>query len=107
MPANRGVALALALFAAVYLAPGPPRRAANEPASQVPGAVGDAGTQGPSAVGVSVNPHQLPTPAAAGVPAVDREVPRRFPVDRETFERLKEQANAEAAASATTEEEAP
>lgn len=107
MPANRGVALALALFAAADLAAGPPRWAAAEPASQVPSAAGDIGTPGPSAVGVSVNPHQLPAPAAAGVPAADSEVPRRFPVDQETFERMKEQANAEAAAAATAEEVAP
>ena len=107
MPANRGVTLALALFAAVYLAPGPPRRAANEPALQAPGGAAAVGSPGPSAVGVSVNPHQLPTPAAAGVPAADSEVPRRFPVDQETFERMKEQANAEAAAAATAEEVAP
>jgi hypothetical protein len=107
MPANRGVALALALFGAVYLAPGLPRWATVEAASQVPGAAGDVGSPGPSAVGVSVNPHQLPTPASAGTPAADSEVPRRFPVDQETFERMKEQANAEAAATATAEEEAP
>jgi hypothetical protein len=34
-------------------------------------------------------------------------VPRRFPVDQESFERMKDQANAEAAALATAEEVAP
>jgi len=107
MPARRGVAVALVLFAAAYLALGLPRWAAAEPASQVPHAAGAVGTPGPSAVGVPVDPHHLPAPDEARAPPADREVPRRFPVDQESFERMKEQANAAAAASATAEEVAP
>ena len=56
------------------------------------------GVPGPSAVGVVVNPHQLPTPAAPGELPQLREVPRLYPVDQATFERMKAQADAEAAA---------
>jgi hypothetical protein len=107
MPARRGVALVLALLGAACLAPGLPRWVAAEPASQLPDAAGAVGTPGPSAVGVPVDPHHLPAPDAAGMPVVDGEVPRRFPVDQQTFERMKEQANAEATAAATAEEVAP
>jgi hypothetical protein len=107
MPAKRGVAVALALFAAACLASGLPRWAAAEPASQVPGTAGAVGTAGPSAVGVPADPLHLSAPEAAGEPAGDLEVPRRFPVDPATYERMKEQANAEAAATATAEGVAP
>jgi hypothetical protein len=107
MPTRRGAALALALFAAACLAPVSPRRAAAEPASQAPGAASADGTPGPIAVGVPVELRHLPTPDAARAPPADREAPRRFPVDQDRFERMKEQANAEAAATATAEEEAP
>ena len=107
MPVRRGAALALALLAAACLAPGLPRRATADPASQAPGAAEAVGTPGPSAVGVRVDPHHLPTPDAARAPPADREASRRFPVDQEMFERMKEQANAEAAATAMAEEVAP
>ena len=59
------------------------------------------GVPGPSAVGVVVNPHQLLPPAAVSELPQLREVPRLYPVDQATFERLKAQADAEAAADET------
>ena len=60
-----------------------------------------AGVPGPSAAGVVVNPHHLPPAAAPGELPQLREVPRLYPVDQATFERLKAQADAEAAADET------
>ncbi len=66
-----------------------------------------AGESGPSAAGAPVNLHQLPLGSQRDGPALAREIPRRYPVDQATFERLKGQANAEAAADAMPEEDVP
>ncbi len=107
MRVRRVVILALALFAAVYLARGLARSAAAEPTPQAADEGGSSGIPGPSAVGVPVNPHQLPPGAAGSAPPEAQEVPRHYPVDQETFERLKAQANAAAATDATPEGETP
>jgi len=55
------------------------------------------GEPGPSAAGAPVNLHRLPASAQRDGPAQAREISRRYPVDQATFERLKAQADAEAA----------
>ena len=71
------------------------------PAVQAADDFAQAGVPGPSAVGVVVNPHQLQPPAVPGELPQLRAVPRLYPVDQATFERLKAQADAEAAADET------
>ena len=72
------------------------------PAAQATDDFTQAGVPGPSAVGVVVTPHQLPPAAAPGEMPQLREVPRLYPVDQATFERLKAQADTEAAADDTS-----
>ena len=71
------------------------------PAAQATDDFTQAGVPGPSAVGVVVNPHHLLPVAAPGEMPQPREVPQLFPVDQAPFERLKAQADAEAAAEDT------
>ena len=71
------------------------------PAVQAADDFAQAGVPGPSAIGLAVNPHQLSPVAAPGALPQPQEVPRRYPVDQTTFERLKAQADAEAAAEET------
>ena len=83
-------AATLAVFAASYA-----------PAVAVQPAIDETttGEAGPSAVGISVNPHRLQTSPHAPGPIQVREVPRQFPVDAATFGSLKARANAAAAAA--------
>ena len=71
------------------------------PAAQAADDVAQAGVPGPSAIGVAITPHHLPPATALGEVLQPREVPRLYPVDQATFERLKAQADAEAAADET------
>jgi hypothetical protein len=93
------VALLLSVgFMAASLTRGRPSVGAPPLVSQV------SGEPGPAAVGVPVNPHQFPVSAQDGASAQPQTVPPPYLVDKQTYERLKDQANAAAAADAAVEE---
>jgi len=77
------------------------------PLRQLAGDLGTPGAPGPSAAGAPVNPHELPALREQNVSPEAHEIPRLYPVDQAIFERMKAQANAEAASNTTKEEEAP
>jgi hypothetical protein len=72
---------------------------------QAAGEVAAPGEPGPSAVGIPVSPSQLPAAATSDSSEAVQNLPRVYPVDQATFERLK--ARAAAAAAGLSLEEAP
>jgi len=101
---RRILIVALLLYVATYLPRSLPHPDSATVVAQDPGDGGVVGAPGPGAVGVSVDPHQLTAPAQDEAPPEPLTVPRRYPVDQQTYEGMKAQANAEAAADAAREE---
>jgi hypothetical protein len=71
--------------------------ATPSPAVEAAGSSGLAGTTGPSAAGMQVDPRRVSAP----VGDTPEQLPRRYPVDHATLDRLKAEANAAAAARDT------
>jgi hypothetical protein len=84
----------LGLVSAVLLLLGGPGAQLGASAAQTD----DPGQPGPQASGIHVDARQVPPPPRGDTPDQVRQIPRQYPVDQGSFDRLKGQANAAAAA---------